>query len=296
VVFNRDLHSQGSLTSFTVRPAPDIASTLVEEVRAACRESMETSPPRPVLVLLFCYGIEDHALRLDYQMHCLGEVFMTGLPMRDFRAAVDSRVPLTLLVTAGHSDNWTVNPDMNLPAPTATDAACPEAEDGTTKRRLPNEFNPPAHLGRTFGTVFASSIIESLTSSTSPLLESPAEESYSLQPDDPTPEQAAAYDAFCDAIMDVLRKPTTVLRGKNGFQFAAQDDTWEKYWAARTGVPLDHFQRVWEPLPTHQPSIDYGYSYKDRDSGSEGVFSEPSSPSSSLDASLAAVTDETLHL
>ena len=82
-------------------------------------------------------------------------------------------------------------------------------------------------LGRFTGSPFASTVIKTLTSATSPLLDddetSDANEE-SLQPDEPTPQQTETYNEFCRSILQVCKTRMTSLWDGHTFTFSAQND------------------------------------------------------------------------
>ncbi|RSM15962.1 hypothetical protein CEP52_000423 [Fusarium oligoseptatum] len=122
------------------------------------------------------------------------------------------------------------------------------AADGDTES---NAWQQSKSLGRTAGSIFASSVIAALTSTTSPLLgEEDAPEEQLLQPDEPTERQTTTYNAFCQHILDVCRDQVTRHWSQQFFTFSAQNDNWDHSWTGRTGIPLAHFERRWNSLET----------------------------------------------
>ncbi|KAM6514373.1 hypothetical protein FALCPG4_015522 [Fusarium falciforme] len=73
-------------------------------------------------------------------------------------------------------------------------------------------------------------------------------EEHPLQPEEPTPQQTEAYNAFCRTIVDVCKDRVTRLWRYQTFTFSAQDDQWGYSWTGRTGIPLNHFARRWHAL------------------------------------------------
>ncbi|RSM11489.1 hypothetical protein CEP52_003017 [Fusarium oligoseptatum] len=106
-------------------------------------------------------------------------------------------------------------------------------------------------LGHFTGSVFASAVIKTLTSTTSPLLDdetSDAKNEESLQPDEPTPQQTETYNEFCQSILEVCETRVTSLWNGRTFTFnrwdaleiippATENATDKKPEAVRTAEP-----------------------------------------------------------
>ncbi|EEU37803.1 uncharacterized protein NECHADRAFT_88238 [Fusarium vanettenii 77-13-4] len=111
-------------------------------------------------------------------------------------------------------------------------------------------------LGRFTGSPFASTVINTLTSATSPLLDddetSDAIEE-SLQPDEPTPQQTETYNEFCRSILEVCKTRVTSAWDSHTFTFSAQNDSWDHSWTGRTGIPLTNFETRWDALEIIPP-------------------------------------------
>lgn len=110
--------------------------------------------------------------------------------------------------------------------------------------------------GRTCGSIFASTLIETLSSVSSPLLQSleqsPDAESedpcQELQPEDPTPAQVETYNQFCRSVLDVSQDQIHRMWAEQCFTFSAQDDQWQYSWTGRSGIPLAKFEERWQLL------------------------------------------------
>lgn len=102
--------------------------------------------------------------------------------------------------------------------------------------------------------VFASTMIEALSSTTSPLLD--ADQNFNLcdkvvlQPDSPTEQQTHTYNAFSQSVLDTCQNSNTRLGEFQNFRFSAQNDEWTFSRTGRTGIPLADFRERWDqPKP-----------------------------------------------
>lgn len=95
---------------------------------------------------------------------------------------------------------------------------------------------------RACGSVFASTVIKSLTSTNG----------VTMQPEDPNDHQVATLNAYTRSIIDICRSDVARFWDLQNFTFSAQDDEWEGAWYGRTGIPsgipLDHFKDRWNQL------------------------------------------------
>jgi hypothetical protein len=153
---------------------------------------------------------------------------------------------VSLITTACYSGGWAMTPDFN----STTLAA---AAEKTTS----NAWLPSHSIGRTCGSIFTSTLIETLSSATTPLINeldgvvSAAEDSRSsLQPPDPSLQQTETYNAFCHSILEVCENHVHRLWEQQAFTFSAQNDEWENSWTGRTGIPLAYFEQRWNNLST----------------------------------------------
>jgi len=263
VVFSEEVVSRGLLTPFTVEEPTKVTSTLLEKLQSACNLALQSTPSNPVLVLLFGHGIEDLDLCLDYTKTDRQGGLISSLTLGDFQASIDPAVSVTVLTTACFSGGWAVYPDLNATVLTA--AARPPAcllDSQGKEPWLSQSSDKSPGIGRFCGSMFATSIIETLSNSASPLLELPSaiEDAAgsatcaALQPENPTEEQSETYNEFCRAVVRTLRESFTRRNSQHTFRFSAKDDEWAQCWMGRTGVPLTHFQDRWNQLPVHASS------------------------------------------
>ena len=113
---------------------------------------------------------------------------------------------------------------------------------------------------RACSSVFASTLIDTLCSTTSELVhdeeqQQPSSSSPSdlepLQPDDPTEEQTKTYNEFCQSILEVCGDCVHRLWEEQKFSFSAQHDQWDSSWTGRTGIPLEYYAKRWNELVTY---------------------------------------------
>lgn len=137
-----------------------------------------------------------------------------------------------------------------------------------------NSWLESPSMGRYCGSIFASSLIKTLPSSSSPLLVKPSNSSDTtpggspgisdsveklamapagqLLPEEPNQEQVKSHNAFCHAILDSCKRIHRLWDDQT-FTFSAQEDEWEHSWTGRTGIPLAYFEQRWNKL------VDYPY-------------------------------------
>lgn len=232
VVLSRELLNNNMLTPVTiVQPTEMTERFLVEVGRASERAKRDNAH---LLLLVFCHGLSNFHFLLDSDNRnkSLSIVLLKGV--------LDMGVPVTLVSTACHSRGWTVCEDLNQTALTA---------------RGEKAWPSSGSVDRACGSVFATTLVEALTSSASPFLPdderddvSPASE---LQPEKPTAEQTKTYDEFCESILETCEDRVHRLWYRQEFSFSAQDDQWEYSWTGRTGIPLANFEKRWEELVTY---------------------------------------------
>ncbi|KAI1371195.1 hypothetical protein F4677DRAFT_464445 [Hypoxylon crocopeplum] len=191
---------------------------------------------RPLILMVFCHGSETHELMLNGMNVNRGG----GLTIQRLKGVLEPGARVTLVATACYSGGWAMSPDLNW---TMMDAAGDES--------LSTGWPASESIGRTCGSIFASSLIDTLTNTASPLLadndkEPPAE----LQPENPNDRQTQTYNSFCWSILDTLQNRMTRLWHHRDFSFKAQDDQWAHSWTGRMGYPLEKFEERWNRLPT----------------------------------------------
>jgi len=127
------------------------------------------------------------------------------------------------------------------------------ADEWEGKLGMSNSWNISRSVGRSCGSVFASTLLETLSSAASPLIEPsvPNASTHTLQPEEPTEHQVMTYNSLCHSIWKTCEDRVTTLWDSQAFRFSAQDDAWNISWTGRTGFPLVNFERRWNDLPTH---------------------------------------------
>ncbi|KAJ9191770.1 hypothetical protein DTO166G4_7156 [Paecilomyces variotii] len=247
-------------------------SNMIEEFLTAVRKASELAKREgaPLLLLVFCHGLINHQLLLDDGNH------NKGLSIVRLKAAIEPGCRVTLVTTACYSGGWAIHPDLNHTTLTAAGL-----------ENTSNAWLPSASMGRTCGSIFCSTLIETLSSVSSPLLDNPApgpaQDTESLQPDNPTQLQTESYNQFCRSILEVCGERVHRLWADQEFTFSAQDDDWEYSWTARTGIPLARFEERWNSLHkvTYTPPMGQSHPLVDPN---------PRNPAFDPSASLASLT------
>jgi hypothetical protein len=154
----------------------------------------------PLLILVFSHRFPDFQLLIDNGNR------KRGLSITRVKAILEPGVSVTLISTACHSGGWVVSNDFNH---TMMAAASENNNETGWSNAWPNSHS----MGRACGSVFASTLLHTLSSATSSLVaelnetsaveqsfEGPSQRSHQLQPEEPSPEQIMTYNAFCHAI------------------------------------------------------------------------------------------------
>ncbi|KAE8147221.1 hypothetical protein BDV25DRAFT_132258 [Aspergillus avenaceus] len=233
VVLSHSLLQGNKLSPVTVVKPNEMIARFLHEVRRASQVARRQAAP--VLLLVFCHGLPNHELALDNGSK------NKGLSITRLRGVLEPGVSVCLMTSACYSGGWVVNPDFNH---TTLAAATGSADSTGQSNAWPNSES----IGRACGSVFASVMIESLSSATSPLLDNPQRSASPLQPEEPTKQQVMTYNSFCSSIWEVCQARVHRLWESQNFTFSAQDDQWEYSWMGRTGIPLREFGERWEYL------------------------------------------------
>ncbi|KAJ5959520.1 uncharacterized protein N7479_006670 [Penicillium vulpinum] len=244
ICLSQELLDSDELSPVTVVSSAKMIDRFLMEAKRASELAKRTSAP--LLLLVFCHGLPSFDLLLDNgNRH-------KGLSAMRLKGVLEPGVRVTLITTACHSGGWVTNPDFNYTTMAAANAA-------RTSKGLSNSWGISQSIGRTCGSVFASTLVESLSSATSPLID-PSERSTpsnfpgtqsQLQPDEPDEHQTMTYNAFCHSIWRTCEHRVTRLWYAQGFSFSAQDDQWNFSWTGRTGIPLRDFERRWKTLASY---------------------------------------------
>ncbi|KAK3360824.1 hypothetical protein B0T24DRAFT_123681 [Lasiosphaeria ovina] len=250
VVLSRDL-LDSDITPVTLVESTKMIDRFLNEVNEASLRAKKSGCP--LLLMVFCHGIDNHYLCLDNGAR------HKGISIVQLKAALEPYVSVTLFTTACFSGGWVVTPELNI-----TTMAAAKPDDTSISWRVSGSMK------RACGSVFAGATIASLSDASTPLLLGQgsssgepitvnpdyfADDDTCLQPTEPTEMQTKTYNEFCRSIKDVLgaRGFSRIL--SRNFTFSAQNDNWEYSWTRRSGIPLAHFGQRWEALPTypHQP-------------------------------------------
>ncbi|KAJ3542758.1 hypothetical protein NM208_g3929 [Fusarium decemcellulare] len=261
VVLSEDLLDRDELTPVTVVKNTEMIPRFLKEVRQQSEIAVKQSAP--LVLFLFCHGLENFSFLLDCGQQ------RKGLSPTQIKEAIEPGCRTTLITTACHSSGWAVR-TLRIPSHVPLNATVMAAAEADAQS---NSWHKSLKSGRVFGSIFASSVIEALTSTTSPLLVVEASEpskEVELQPENPTPRQTATYNTLCQSILNVCRDRVTRLWQFQTFTFSAQHDAWAHSWTGRTGIPLSHFEERWKALET----VPYTGSYQNK----SDMDPDPSNP------------------
>ncbi|CAG8892624.1 unnamed protein product [Penicillium egyptiacum] len=243
VCLDKDMLDQQQITPVTIVRSGEMIDRVLSEAKRA--SELAKQHEAPLLLLFFCHGLPNHHLLFnDGNSH-------KGLSIVNLKGVLEPGVRVTLLSTACYSGGWITTPELNHTAM----AAAGEEDDlaaGTS-----NAWGISQSIGRSCGSVFVSTLLKTLSSATSPLLEEPgldtrlSDPQQSLQPDNPNSLQTLSYNSFCDSVWSTCEDRITRLWSFQHFRFCAQDDAWEYSWTGRTGIPLSHFRNRWDGLNSY---------------------------------------------
>ena len=238
VVLSEDLLNNKQLTPPTIVKKGTLTDRFLEEAKASSEAARKKDVP--LVILAFCHGIPNQLLMLDNK-HGLSATILKGY--------LEPGTQVTFITTACYSGGWVVNPDFR---DTVIAAAA--------EKRVSIAWTQSDSLGRTCGSIFVSSLIDTLTSTTTPLIEQTKESgsgeagatqrkqiSSELQPDSPNDLQTSTYNTFCHTIWDSC-KSLTRLHPHHSFSFSAKYDQWDHSWSGLTGIPVGYYKERWEKL------------------------------------------------
>lgn len=219
---------------------------MIEKFLDGVREKSEKAAKQnaPLLLLIFCHSLK--------RVLNLGMSQKRGLKPSELNEAIHPQCRVTMLTTACFSGGWLVSVPggiyLNVTAMTAAD-----------HKSLSSSWIQSPSIGRHSGSPWASTVIDTLLSTSGPFLAQPdtEEDSTSLQPDNPTEQQMETYNSFCRTVLTTCMKRITRSSNKETFTFSAQDDNWNWPWGQRTGIPFDqqHLRARWDALETYAPQV-----------------------------------------
>ncbi|KAJ5333027.1 uncharacterized protein N7506_006810 [Penicillium brevicompactum] len=243
---DNDMLDQDELTPVTVVRSNQMIDRFLSEARLASELAKRTEAP--LLLLVFCHGHSNYhpCLNDDNQSK--------GLSILALKAVLDPGARITLVTTACYSGGWATTPDLNITSMAAASERHLDPQEDY-RRALSNAWGPSLSVGRTCGSIFASTLFQTLSSATSPLLDaresSNASDPLSLQPEEPNDQQTLTYNSFCQSVLDTCQNSVTRLGDMQYFTFSARDDKWDFSWTGRTGIPLAHFERRWQQMKSY---------------------------------------------
>ncbi|KAK3384846.1 hypothetical protein B0H63DRAFT_559572 [Podospora didyma] len=168
---------QHEITPVTIVEPGKMIDRFLEEIRAASLRAKAAQCP--LLLFVFCHGIEGHSLILDNGQR------NKGLSITRVKVALEPGASVTLFTTACYSGGWAVSPDLNI---TSMCAASGNEQSVA--------WVTSTSVGRACGSIFAGATIAALSKISTPLLtrnegvvESLPNEAMDLQPEDPTDVQ-----------------------------------------------------------------------------------------------------------
>lgn len=197
----------------------------------------------PLVLLIFCHGLPNYQLLLDNGNK------NKGLSVTSLKGVLEPGARVTLITTACYSGGWVTNPDFNY----TTMAAASEKSNSTGQS---NAWVDSQSIGRACGSVFASTLFQTLAGPESPFLDDadlqslPVTSDSELQPEDPSEEQVRTYNAFCHSVWQTCESRVHRMWDWQHFTFSAQDDRWNDSWIGRTGIPMAYFKQRWDGLPS----------------------------------------------
>ncbi|KAJ5719790.1 hypothetical protein N7493_007368 [Penicillium malachiteum] len=238
---SHELLEKKELTPVTVVPTKQMIDRFLEEAKKG--SEMAKQKGTSLLLLVFCHGLPNFELLLD------NGNLNKGLSRMRLKGVLEFRAKVTLVTTACYSGGWAVNPDFNYTCMGAASALNDPSGQS-------NAWGESQSIGRSCGSVFATTLMQTLSSAASPLLDKDEQIHLSitlgpepfLQPNSPDQSQIIIYNELCRSVWEVCEQRVNRLWDLQGFSFCAQDDAWEYSWTGRTGIPLDSFEKRWNTL------------------------------------------------
>jgi hypothetical protein len=207
------------------------------EVREASAEAVRYN--RPLLLLVFCHG-----RREPWEFILNHATPSKGLKIAQLKEAIHPHCRVTMYSTACYSGGWVVSHPSHLHLDVTMLAASSPDHVSNSSWQLSRS------IGRACGSIFASTVIDTLTSAASPLLVDSAAsgDAENIQPNDADANQVLSYNSFCQSIIDTCSTRVTRLAPYETFTFSAQSDQFDLSWTKRTGIPLTYFKDRWDSL------------------------------------------------
>jgi hypothetical protein len=240
VVLSQTLLDNNGLSPVTTITTSDLLDAFLATLKTKCDQARADN--HPVVVFIFGHGhdttkgvnlgLEDHWLEIDA-----------------FRTAIGNDVVITVVSTACFSGGWSVHPQLSAMTTTAVGLQIKS-----------ESWEAPGSIGRFYGSIYATHLIQSLSDASSPLVKREEEAGRasptgSLQPDKPDQLQAETYNDFAHTIHHTLLTRVDRFGDQHEIHFSAQDDDWEASWTGRTGIPLQAFAERWDQLVTRPSTM-----------------------------------------
>ncbi|CAI7568282.1 unnamed protein product, partial [Penicillium discolor] len=143
-----------------------------------------------------------------------------GVSILALKAVLEPGARITLVTTACYSGGWATTLELNITSMAAAGERQIDPQE-ELQSALSNAWGASLSVGRTYGSIFASTLFQTLSSATSPLLDaqesSDASDPLSLQPEEPNDQQTLSYNSFCQSILDTCQNSVT--RGEYNTSF-----------------------------------------------------------------------------
>ncbi|TID06745.1 hypothetical protein CH35J_001569 [Colletotrichum higginsianum] len=209
-----------------------MTSRFLEEVHAASRRTVENQVS--LLLLVFCHSKGNWEFLLDSGNK------EEGLSVAQLRGAIAKNCHATLYSTACYSGGWVVR-DLTHSGHIPVDDNMP----ATSKpKALFDAWQNSPSIIPACGSIFANAVIDTLASSTSPLLES-GDRDGELSVDKEDGQQSEAYQSFCHSVLDVGSGHSRYFAHLTSLTFDALNGQWDRSWNQWSGIPLNS---GWGPL------------------------------------------------
>ena len=237
-MLDQDILDQGLITPVTVVASKDMTDTFLKAVTEVSERAKREHGS--LLLMVFCHGLEGHLFKL-------GGPQGPATSITILQGALEKYVPVCLLTTACYSGGWSISPDINISTMTG-------AGDDTESTSWPASQS----FGRFSGSVFASSVIQSMASATTDLAKQVGTDDViddnnrlmNLDQETAQTLQTQTYNEFCHAVWRSCRGLHRLWRDHT-FTFSAQGDEWDLPWNQASSIPLASYAERWGMLKIH---------------------------------------------
>ena len=219
-----DREQQPDAHTLRILPADDLLDGFVQYLTATCKEAAAAS--EPVLLCIFAHG-QENTFSVFVGKYNLDEGTGPRLCIKDLLPILDENqnLSLTLMMTSCYSGGWAISPDLATESGrriTTMTAAGP--------KRASESWPVSRSMGRHAGSLWASSILNSLQVTTDDAFTGPEMKAYTT-------------GEFAREISYQLRHVVDPRFGSiHDERFTAQDDQWEEAYHDRTEIPLAHYR------------------------------------------------------